>query len=77
MPSRPRDRAQAVVAGETAAEPGLEAADVEIDLVVDDEQAVERRLVEGRGGLDRTAGVVHVRVGLEQRRDGGRRGGPR
>ena len=34
-----RDRAQAVVAGEPAAEPGLQPADVEIDLVVDDEQA--------------------------------------
>ena len=35
----PRDRAEAVVPGETAAEAGLEPAELEVDLVVDDEQA--------------------------------------
>ena len=42
--------------------------DVEIDLVVDDEQAVDRRPCRTRSRrLDRAARVVHVRVGLEQR----------
>ena len=66
-PEPPRDRAQPVVAGEAAAEARLQAADLEVDLVVDDEQVLERRLVERDGGLHRAPGVVHVRVGLEQR----------
>ena len=62
-----RHRAEAVVPGETAAEAGLDAAEFEIDLIVDDEQALERHLVESGGGLHGAAGVVHVRVRLEKR----------
>ena len=43
-----RDRAQAVVAGEAAAEPRLEPAGLEVALVVDDEDRVGLELVELR-----------------------------
>ena len=62
-----RDRAEAVVPGETTAEAGLDAAAFEVDLVVDDEQALERSLEERDGRLNGAAGVVHVRIRLEER----------
>ena len=61
-----RDRAQAVVAGETAAEPQLEPAELEIALVVHDEDGLGRHLEERRGHADRAARLVHVRLGLEE-----------
>ena len=62
-----RDRAQAVVPGEPAAERGLQPALLEVDVVVDDEHRLRRRLEEPRGGADRAARLVHVRLGLEER----------
>ena len=62
-----RHRAEAVVPSETAAEAGLEAAEFEIDLVVDYEQGLERRLVERSGGLHGAARLVHVGIRLDER----------
>src|SRR5690242_12363948 len=61
-----RDRAQAVVAGETAAVLQLEPAEVEVALVVHDQHRVRLDLEELRSGADRAPGLVHVRLGLEQ-----------
>ena len=61
-----RDGAQAVVTGEPAAATGLEPPGLEIALVVDDEDRVRLELVERGGGLHRAAGLVHVRLGLQQ-----------
>src|SRR5207253_9356815 len=51
-----RDRAQAVVAGEPAAEPRLQPTLLEVGVVVDDERALGRDLVEAHRGADRAAG---------------------
>ena len=52
------------MAGEPAAEARLEPAGLEVALVVDDEDRVRLELEERRRGLDRAAGLVHVRLGL-------------
>src|SRR5581483_8405294 len=62
----PRDRAQAVVPGEAAAPPRLEAARLEVALVVDDEDRAGLELEEVGGRPDRPARLVHVRLRLEQ-----------
>src|SRR5215216_3971439 len=54
------ERPQAVVAGQAATEPGADVAEREVDLVVDDEQAVEAELERAARGADRAAGLVHV-----------------
>src|SRR5439155_21265190 len=59
---RLRDRAQAVVAGEPAPEPRLEASLLEVDVVVDDGERLRRRLEEAHRGGDRPARLVHVRL---------------
>src|SRR5215208_3174408 len=64
---RLRDRAQSVVSGEAASEPGLQPAPLEVDVVVGDEQRSRVDLEETCGRSDRAAGVVHVRLGLEER----------
>src|SRR5262249_31076186 len=61
-----RHRAEPVVAREAAAAPSLQAPELEIALVVDDEDRVRLDLVELRRGLDRAAGLVHVRLRLQQ-----------
>ena len=62
-----RDRTEAVVSGEAAAAAGLQAAELEIALVVHDEDRVRLELEEPCRGLHRAAGVVHERLGFEQR----------
>ena len=62
-----RQRAQAVVAREASAAPGLQAAGLEVDVVVDDEQRLGRDLEEPRRLAGRAARLVHVRLGLQQR----------
>src|SRR5262249_45309442 len=62
-----RDRAEPVVAREAAADLELEAAEVEVALVVHHEHFARLDLVEARGSADRAAGIVHERLGLEQR----------
>ena len=56
--------------GEPAAEPCLEPALVEIDVVVNDEYRLDRRLEEAGCSGDRLTGLVHVRLGLDQREAG-------
>ena len=62
-----RDRAQAVVAGQAAAVLQLEPPEVEVAFVVDDEHVLRRELEERRRRPDRAAGVVHVRLRLQER----------
>jgi hypothetical protein len=62
-----RDRAEAVVAAEPAAEAKLETSALEVALVVHDEHGVGIELEEACGGRDRAARLVHVRLGLQQR----------
>src|SRR6185312_16265266 len=59
--------AKPVVAREPAAPARLQPPDVEIALVVDDQDRVRLDLEELGRGLDRTPGLVHVRVRGEQR----------
>src|SRR5205085_5420187 len=66
-PERLRDRAQTVVTGEAAALSGLQPPEIEVALVVDDEDRVGLDLEEARRGRDGAAGLVHVRLGLQQR----------
>src|SRR5215216_138117 len=61
-----RHGAEAVVPGEPAAAARLQAARLEVDLVVDDENRVGLKLVEASGGADRPARFVHERLRLEQ-----------
>ena len=56
-----RDRAQAVVAGEAAALARLQAAEIEIAFVVDDEDRVGRDLVEPRRSADGASAVAAAR----------------
>src|SRR5207245_1485482 len=62
-----RDRAQAVMSGEAAAEACLQPTGLEVDLVVDDEDGVGLELVEARSCADGPAALVHERLRLEQR----------
>src|SRR5687768_6801886 len=62
-----RDRAQAVVARESATEPQLQPARLEIDLVVDGDERLGLHLVEAGGRADGAARLVHERLRLEQR----------
>jgi len=62
-----RGRAQAVVAGEASPGPRLQPAGLEVDVVVDDEHLLGLDLEEAHRRADRAAGVVHVRLRLEQR----------
>ena len=56
------------MSGKPSAEACLEPAELEVDLVVNDEQVLEGGLVERRRRLHRAARVVHVRVRLEEGR---------
>ena len=60
------DRAQAVVAGEAAADAHLHLERREIELVVEDGQRVIVELVEAQRLLNRIAAVVHEGLRLEQ-----------
>src|SRR5207237_7702012 len=60
------DRPEAVVAGETAAEPRLEPAFLQVDIVVDEERLLGRELEEAGCGADRPPRLVHVRLRLEE-----------
>ena len=62
-----RERAQAVVAGEPSPGPRLHPARLEVDVVVDDEHLLGLDLEEAHRRADRAAGVVHVRLRLQQR----------
>ena len=62
------DRAQAVVAGEPSAGARLQASRLEVDLVVHDEDRVRVDLEELRSRADRAPRLVHVRLGLQQRK---------
>jgi hypothetical protein len=55
------------VAPQPTADPRLQAAEVEVTLVVDNEDGVGVDLVELGGGADRAARLVHVGLGLEKR----------
>src|SRR2546430_476355 len=57
-----RDRPKAVVAGEPAARLQLEATEVEVALVVDDEHFIRLHLEERSCRADRAPGLVHVRL---------------
>ncbi len=59
-------RLQAVVAGEAAAEPHADVAERQVDLVVDDEDAIEVEAVGAARRADGAAGLVHVGLRLEQ-----------
>src|SRR6478752_9622547 len=61
-----RDRPQAVVTREAAAQPELKAPELEVALVVHDEDGVGIDLEEGRRRADRAARLVHVRLGLQE-----------
>ena len=61
------ERAEPVVAGKTAASPRLQAAGLQVDVVVDDQQRLGLDLEEAHGRRDGTARLVHVRLRLEQR----------
>src|SRR5439155_18278729 len=61
-----RQRAQAVVAGETTAAPSLQPAGLEVDVVVDDQDRLRRNLEEPCCRGHRAAGLVHVRLRLQQ-----------
>src|SRR5439155_10285480 len=63
-----RERAQAVVAREPSPGPGLETTGLEVDVVVDDEERFGLDLEEARGPSDRAARLVHVGLGLQQRK---------
>src|SRR5215208_7048768 len=60
------NRPQTVVPGETAAFARLQAARLQIDLIVHDEDRIRLELEEARGRTDGPAGVVHERLRLEQ-----------
>src|SRR5207247_7694483 len=62
-----RDRAQAVVSRDTPAESRLEPPLLEVDVVVDEERPLGRRLVEAGRSAYRAARLVHVRLGLQER----------
>ena len=64
------------MAGEAAAEPGLDLAEGEVDLVVEDDDAVERHLERAAGRAGRVAGVVHVGLRQQDRDPRARRGRP-
>ena len=55
------------MAGEAAAEAGAHLAERQVDLVVDDEHALERHAQRAARRADAAAGVVHVGQRLEQR----------
>ena len=55
------------MAGEPAAEPDLDAARFEVDLVVHDSDLLGRELEEPGGRGERVAGEVHVGLGLQER----------
>jgi hypothetical protein len=61
------DRAQAVVPGEPTADARLQPPEVEVTLVVNDEHALRRELVEPRCGGDGATREIHVRLRLQQR----------
>src|SRR5215217_2415771 len=54
------ERLQPVVAGQAAAQTHPDVAERQVDLVVDDDDAVEVELVGAAGGADGAAGLVHV-----------------
>src|SRR5207247_11182147 len=60
------NRPQTVVPGQAAAEARLQPALPEVDVVVDDEHGLGRRLEEAGRRSDRAAGLVHVGLRLEQ-----------
>src|SRR5829696_9896691 len=64
---RLRDRAKAVVAGQSTAEPSLQSAGLEVDVVVDDEERRRLDLEEAGCGSERPSGLVHVGLRLQQR----------
>ena len=55
------------MAREAAAEPHLDPARVEVDVVVHDRDLLGRELEEPSGGGERAPGEVHVRLGLQER----------
>jgi hypothetical protein len=55
------------VAGEAAAEPGLDLAERKVDLIVEDDDAVERDPERAARRPGRVAGVVHERLGQQDR----------
>src|SRR5581483_4706616 len=61
-----RDRAQPIVTREPAAALHLDAAEVEVALVVHDEHVLRLDLEERGRRADRTARVVHVRLRLQE-----------
>ena len=67
------DRTEPVVTREAAPEPRLEAADGEVDLVMDDEQGFERRLVETRPPAAPSVPSRSCRCPASTTRAGGRR----
>ena len=67
------ERLQAVVAGEAAAEARADVAEGQVDLVVEDEHAVEVELERAARGADGAAGLVHV--GLRQQHGDARAAG--
>src|ERR671918_569531 len=62
-----RERAEAVVTGEAAAEARLETAWLEVGLVMEDEDLLGRELEEARRRAHRTARLVHVGLRLQKR----------
>jgi hypothetical protein len=60
------DRAQAVMAGESAADAHLDLERSEVELVMEDGQGVEVELVEAQRLLNRIAAVVHEGLRLDQ-----------
>src|SRR5680860_467481 len=67
-------RLQPVVAVVTAAQLGPQRPEADVQLIVDGDDPVERHLVEGGQGLDRSAGLVHEAPGPTQYHSRG--GGP-
>ena len=70
MPSVLGNRAEPVVAGEPAARARLQAAEVEVALVVDDEELLGVTLKNRARRRDRPARQVHVELGLQQPESG-------
>src|SRR6202011_1776724 len=58
---------QAVVSGEATADAGSDLAERQVDLVVQNEHTVERKLERAAGRTDRPAGLVHVGLGQQHR----------
>ena len=60
-----RERAQAVVARQSSPGARLQAAGLEVDVVVDDEHVLGVDLEEAHGRADLAAGLVHVGLRLQ------------